>query len=263
MNFIVFTIFFSTTTGSNTAILAYNQVFFNSASSSIGSYATGTLYAFYMLCPLFFAPLVIRLLGVKWAVFTGLVMYCYNVAAYPLATYFSKAQNYLLIGGSVIGGFAAGFLWAAQGTYFTMAAGEYARQKGMEKKKANGIFAGVFSFFYLMFEVGIASKHICINVELFLPSSSKLMSFLPPSSKLISTPHCHHTLVNTLRTGWRQVGGQAVPGGPVHGHQYVARGVRGGRHFGLLRGDVCQGLQTSQSQETAADIHEGGVGVAS
>ena len=156
-NFIVFTVFFSTTTGSNTAILAYNQVFFNSASSSIGSYATGTLYAFYMLCPMFFAPIVIRLLGVKWAVFTGLVMYCYNVAAYPLATAYPAAQNYLLIGGSVIGGFAAGFVWAAQGTYFANAAGDYARQKGMDEKTAKGIFSNIFAFFYLIFEVGVAS----------------------------------------------------------------------------------------------------------
>ena len=152
-NFIFFTAFFSTTTSANSAILAYNQVFFNSASSNIGSYASGTLYAFYMICPLFFAPLVIRMLGVKWAVFTGLVMYCYNVSAYPLASAFPAFESELLIGGAVIGGFAAGFLWAAQGTYFASAASDYARQTGLEQQKAVGMFAAVFSFFYLIFEV--------------------------------------------------------------------------------------------------------------
>ena len=119
------------------------QVFFNSSGSAIpiGSFSLGLFYTCYTICAVFFAPLISSLLGVKWGVFVGLIMYCYYIASLPVAggvyvwTGSSAGIDFVLFTGAFIGGVGAGFLWTAEGAYFTQAAAEYAKLAGISKEK--------------------------------------------------------------------------------------------------------------------------------
>ena len=55
--------------------------------------------------------------------------------------------------GGIIGGFGAGFLWTAQGSYFARAAEQYAIQKGSTVEDSTSLFGGIFAGIYLSEEV--------------------------------------------------------------------------------------------------------------
>ena len=52
-----------------------------------------------------------------------------------------------------MGGIAAGFLWTAQGAYFSRNAALYAEAAGVSKEEATMSFSGWFALPYLGFEV--------------------------------------------------------------------------------------------------------------
>lgn len=66
---------------------------------------------------------------------------------------FSLAEIAVALAGGIIGGFAAGFLWAAQGTYFAANAKNYAYHMNVSIGEANGTLASVFAAIFLGFEV--------------------------------------------------------------------------------------------------------------
>jgi hypothetical protein len=55
--------------------------------------------------------------------------------------------------GAAIGGVGAGFLWTAQGSYFTSAAQDYATHSGQTTTSATSKLASIFAFIYLSLEV--------------------------------------------------------------------------------------------------------------
>ena len=57
-----------------------------------------------------------------------------------------------LVGG-IVGGFAAGFIWVAQGQYFAHSAKLYASEVGVAESEANQTLASIFAFTLLSVEV--------------------------------------------------------------------------------------------------------------
>eukprot|EP01060_Flectonema_neradi_P012038 TRINITY_DN18965_c0_g1_i1.p1 TRINITY_DN18965_c0_g1~~TRINITY_DN18965_c0_g1_i1.p1 ORF type:complete len:538 (+),score=92.90 TRINITY_DN18965_c0_g1_i1:78-1691(+) len=131
---------------------SYGQPEFDtcSASSNVGAIAIGILYATFTLCCLI-GPFVVDYLGSKWSVVSAFVIFsvfCVAnvlVASDPGST---GLQWGLLVPSSAAVGFAASFLWTAQGAYVATNAERYAHANGLEKKAAMGSFMGIFWGFF-------------------------------------------------------------------------------------------------------------------
>jgi hypothetical protein len=72
----------------------------------------------------------------------GLLIY----VTYPLSfflgnVYQDLALEFYIVGG-VIGGFAAGFIWTAQGAFFSRTATLYAQAKNIDVQEANSLLSG-------------------------------------------------------------------------------------------------------------------------
>mmetsp|Transcript_23862 Transcript_23862/g.28840 ORF Transcript_23862/g.28840 Transcript_23862/m.28840 type:complete len:448 (+) Transcript_23862:159-1502(+) len=88
----------------------------------LGGYSSGTLYCFYTLIALFGATAIVDTLGSKQALVAGCAAYCVYVATFLVSAALPAIKWPVCLGGSVIGGCAAGWLWTAQGEYFTVSA---------------------------------------------------------------------------------------------------------------------------------------------
>jgi len=117
---------------------------------SLGSYTLGTLYAFYTLTALFFSTAIVGMTGHKWGMVLGMSIYCGYVALYLVARETSgELRAFSAVTGGVMGGVAAGFLWTAQGGYFTNLSAHYAASKGITRSEATSWLSGIFASFYL------------------------------------------------------------------------------------------------------------------
>jgi MFS family permease len=102
-------------------------------------------------------------MGAKAGLVSSMGLYCSYVVAFTvtaaLQTYQSTAVGNpqtvwaIAIFGSFIGGLGAGWLWTAQGKFFSQHATLYARQNGCSETEARNLLAGLFSFLYLLGEV--------------------------------------------------------------------------------------------------------------
>lgn len=122
-----------------------------------GNYENGSLYLSYAITAMVFATGLIDQMGAKLSLCVACTLYCVYVISFPLALVIPNSRPDLEIAvalfGGIVGGFAAGFLWAAQGTYFALSAKRYALSEGIEVKEANNVLASVFAAIYLSFEV--------------------------------------------------------------------------------------------------------------
>ena len=91
-------------------------------------------------------------------------LYCNYIIAFTLAAALQMLQQptfgarhwvvwVVAIFGSFLGGLGAGWLWTAQGKFFSQHATLYARQSGCSETEARNLLAGLFSFLYLLGEV--------------------------------------------------------------------------------------------------------------
>ena len=116
------------------------------ASSNVGSIAIAILYATFTVCCLF-GPYVVEFLGAKWSIVGGFLIFTFFCAANFLVAQYPESvalQWGLLVPSSAAVGFAASFLWTAQGAYVTLNANKYAAALNMDDKAVLGAFYGIF-----------------------------------------------------------------------------------------------------------------------
>jgi hypothetical protein len=91
------------------------------------------------------ASMVVRRLGLKGALLAGTTLYFLYVVSFLFATLCedgSRVQWVSALSGAIAGGFGAGFLWSAQGAYFTANAELYAAERGITTSEATAMFSG-------------------------------------------------------------------------------------------------------------------------
>jgi len=153
-NFIVMAICFSVNHGCVTSVLALASTDFNDNLAAISS---ALLYGTYTTSALFAAVPLVLTLGAKKSLSFGLWLYCFYIIPFAIILLFPQISDWvttgLVIFGSTIGGFGAGWLWTAQGKYFAAASQEYSKAGGYPQEEINGYFGGIFSTIYVGFEV--------------------------------------------------------------------------------------------------------------
>jgi MFS family permease len=124
---------------------------------STGAWQSGILYMTYTASALLGATYIVKQAGAKNSLFLGMLLYCFYVACFWVATLFSKdnifGQRAAAYTGAAIGGIGAGFLWTAQGAYFGQAAEDHAQRLRQPVETATSSLAGIFAFCYLAEEV--------------------------------------------------------------------------------------------------------------
>jgi len=153
-SFIAMALCFSINHGCVTSVLALASSDFDDDLAAISS---AILYGTYTISALFAAVPLVLTLGAKRSLSAGLWLYCLYIIPFAIILLFPQISKSvttaLVIVGSATGGFAAGWLWTAQGKYFAAASAEYSRFTGNPKEEINGYFGSIFSSIYVGFEV--------------------------------------------------------------------------------------------------------------
>lgn len=149
-NFFLMSAAFAINHGCVTALLSLASA---DLGKHLGSQSSGTLYVFYTLSALTVAASLVRRTGSKWALAGGLWLYCFYVGSFLVAYEKPHYKTPAAITGSVLGGFAAGWLWTAQGAFFSRTAQLYARASGRPLAETNGYLGGFFATLYVGGEV--------------------------------------------------------------------------------------------------------------
>jgi MFS family permease len=150
-NFILMSILFSANHGCVVACLSLATA----RLGAVGAWQNGVLYLTYTGSAIFGATYFVKKLGARDALVTGMTLYCAYVAAFWMAVTWTEIEGPAALTGAAIGGVGAGFLWTAQGAYFSRAAEEHANQLGQPVTDSTAYLAGIFAFIYLAAEVGM------------------------------------------------------------------------------------------------------------
>lgn len=144
-------ILFSINHGCVTAVLNLSVVLLGDK----GSFMSGVLYIMYAATALLASTAIVGRLGVRGALCTGCLLYCVYIFSFPLAliAHDDASQLAIALVGGAVGGVAAGFLWAAQGSYFATSAKLYAEATNTPPEKATSTFAATFGMLFLGLEV--------------------------------------------------------------------------------------------------------------
>lgn len=148
-NFVLFCLLFSIAHATVDGVLAFSAA---ELGASLGSDGSSSLYFFYTFSALLFAKPALRAFGAKRVVLLGLVgLLCY-VSSFFLALCVPGTSSVFLLGAS-IGGIGAGFLWTAQGSYYSINARAYAfANNDADSSAALANFASIFASSYLLLE---------------------------------------------------------------------------------------------------------------
>ena len=149
-SFLLMAIAFSINHGCVTAVLALSSA---ELGKELSGDSSGTLYITYTLSALLAATGLVRRLGAKWSLVSGLGLYCTYVAAFLIAVRVPAIKWPAAIIGSAIGGTAAGWLWTAQGVYFGRIAERYAIATGETSQASTAWLASLFASIYVGCEV--------------------------------------------------------------------------------------------------------------
>lgn len=133
--------------------------------STLGGYSSGTLYIFYTFSAMTVTAWIVQKLGGKNGLASGLFLYCFYVVSFLIAAKVPSIKWYAALIGSSIGGVGAGWLWTAQGVYFSMTAEYFSKARGVDLQEANSLLAGLFSTMY-------------VGLELLLKNGSSLLEML-------------------------------------------------------------------------------------
>jgi MFS family permease len=150
-NFILMSVLFSSNHGCVVACLSLATA----RLGSVGAWQSGMLYLTYTGSAIFGATYFVKKLGARDALVAGMSFYCVYVACFWLAVVWHEIEGPAALTGAAIGGVGAGFLWTAQGVYFSRAAEEHANQLGQPVTDSTAYLAGIFAFIYLAAEVGL------------------------------------------------------------------------------------------------------------
>uniref|UniRef100_A0A7S3W718 UNC93-like protein MFSD11 n=1 Tax=Emiliania huxleyi TaxID=2903 RepID=A0A7S3W718_EMIHU len=172
-NFLKMAVLFSINHGTVAAVLNISVQLLGDA----GSYQSGALYITYALTALMFSSALNEALGPRWSLVVAAGLYSLYVLSLPLALMLPPeargARVALALCGGTVGGFAAGFLWAAQGTYFALSARRHALQMDIEPAEANAELASAFASTFLSLELCLKALPIGL-----LPLSHKMVHVL-------------------------------------------------------------------------------------
>ena len=118
-NFVLMCVTFSCNHGAVTSVLGISVTLLGDN----GSYMDGALYVMYALTALLFATAPLDLLGSRLSLIVAAATYSIFVLAFPVSLLIPPGMPGLelavaLVGG-IVGGFAAGFIWVAQGQVCT------------------------------------------------------------------------------------------------------------------------------------------------
>jgi MFS family permease len=159
VNFVLMAVLFSANHGCTVACLALATA----QLGSVGAWQSGILYLTYTGSAVMGATLVVKQLGARNALVTGMALYCLYVACFWFSTISPPQDNpTAVLLGAAIGGIGGGFLWTAQGTYFSHAAQAYCTTDAETSSEENSVLlledatsflAGIFAFVYLAEEV--------------------------------------------------------------------------------------------------------------
>mmetsp|Transcript_7029 Transcript_7029/g.11117 ORF Transcript_7029/g.11117 Transcript_7029/m.11117 type:complete len:478 (+) Transcript_7029:85-1518(+) len=161
-NFFIMAVLFSANHGTIVSCLALAT----SRLGAVGAWQSGVLYLFYTASGVFGGSYIVKRLGGRNGMILGMILYSIYVGCFLAATLFPNLELIIAISGAAFGGVGAGFLWIAQGNYFTEAAKRHAGDLAQDVSDSTTYLAGIFGFIYLAFEV------------VFRFSSSVLITFI-------------------------------------------------------------------------------------
>lgn len=153
LNFILMSTCFSINHGAVVTVIALATAHLGPL---LGAFDLAFFNSMYVFTGLVLQSVVVHALGLKKGLFAGCALYCMYVLSFLLAMLMepgTTGQWRVAIGGALLGGFGAGFLWSAQGAYFTLNAEQYAAVSGEPKEAVTGRLSGIFAFCYLSIEV--------------------------------------------------------------------------------------------------------------
>jgi hypothetical protein len=154
-NFIRMSLLFSANHACTVSCLSLATAQFGAA---VGAWQSGILYIFYTASGLFGATYVVKTLGDRNALICGMALYCIYVATFWMASTIQgdhdddddddddehhRRQRLIAYIGAAIGGIGGGFLWAAQGSFFTRAAQLHAAACGSGGEHGDGDGVGI------------------------------------------------------------------------------------------------------------------------
>lgn len=148
VNFVVASIIFSASP--SCAIACLNLA--SARLGSVGAWQSGVLFLSYTSSSLLGATYVVKKLGSRNAMVAGMAIVCFYVGCFWVATNWVSIQTTAALVGATLGGIGSGFLWTAQGAYFTQAAAEFAKLTGRGNDEATSLFGGIFAACFLVEE---------------------------------------------------------------------------------------------------------------
>ena len=172
---------FSLNHGSVVSCLAYATA---ELGNSLGGYGSGTLYVCYALTAFLLSKPVVSMVGPKNGLLLGVGGYCIYVGGFLFAIMVPKLAWPVFITACAIGGIAGGFLWTAQGRYFSRSARVYSDLTGISVENVNATYAGVFATSYLGLEM--VTKVLATIIFLTASESAPFIVFTIYTSLAVS-----------------------------------------------------------------------------
>jgi hypothetical protein len=161
-------VFFTMTLSAITAVIAFAGADFE---GRVGHNGNGILTAAYALSALFVGNVVILFLGVKGTLVAGLAQYGVYLVTILIARYMPGVHSgYFVYPGAAIGGIASGYVWPAQGAYFSASCSLYAASTGRPEVEITGFFSSVFASIFMFGDISGRSVWLA---QLFCPASAR------------------------------------------------------------------------------------------
>lgn len=124
--------------------------------NNLGSFILGVLYVCFAIAAFFFSNVFVLNFGSRESLILGLIGYTIQATAFfvCLVTYnISSVLTWIIaVPAFMIGGFAAGIVWTAQGRMYRLHSKLYAEVTGQNLSHVNSQFAAVFTTYFLGFE---------------------------------------------------------------------------------------------------------------
>jgi hypothetical protein len=124
--------------------------------NALGSFMLGILYICFAVAAFFFSNVFVLGLGSRESLLLGMAGYTIQATAFfvCLITYNISIVItwFIAVPAFIIGGFAAGIIWTAQGRIYRLHAKLYAEKTGQNLGHINSQFAAIFTSYFLGFE---------------------------------------------------------------------------------------------------------------
>jgi len=196
INFTAFAVGFSLNHGCVTSVLSLASSELKPISKELGGYGSGTLYVCYTATAFLAAAPIVNSLGHKWSMVSALGLYCCYVFSFLIAFNVGSAENpggswAAVEIGAVLGGFAAGWLWTAQGGYFTKVSKAYAEAAGIESDQATSYLSGIFATLYVGGEAAMKGLSYVLTNEQIVGPHARTIAFVTfPAIAVASAAAC-------------------------------------------------------------------------